>query len=201
VTDSSAPLRQSVIKAAIQLFGSKGYNATSVEEIAAEAGIDEGALLREFADKQDCLLQAWDEIAADYTQVVLSVYNRHDTWLDGLRAAAYASVEYIEQNPLRVRVGAIEVFSAGPAAQARRDLFLQTQVDLVHAARHELDDPDSVPRAAAETAVGAIWDTVVTSAQRGELDTPRKLVPQLMYLAVLPYFGPEAAAQELTISF
>jgi AcrR family transcriptional regulator len=198
VTGSGTSNRERILAAAIRLFGTKGYRATSAEAIAAAAGLERADFQAEFAGKRECFLAVWDQITVDYATVVLEAYNRHESWLDRLREAAYASFEYLRENPLRARIGSVEVLYAGDEAQARRDLFLQSQVELVHAGRFELDEPDSVPRSAAETAVGAIWDTLVNAIRHGRLGTSTELVPQLMYIAVLPYLGPEMAARELT---
>jgi len=189
--------RERLVEAAILLIGTKGYKGTTVEQIVAAAGVDRETFQHEFGDKEGCFLAIWDEITADYAKAVLQAYNEHVAWLDRLRAAAHASVEYLREHPLHARIGSVEVLDAGEVAQARRDLFLQSQVELVHAGRFELADSESVPRSAAEAAVGSIWDTLVNGIRRGQLEKGNELVPKLMYIAVLPYLGPEIATKEL----
>jgi hypothetical protein len=70
-------------------------------------------------------------------------------------------------------------------------------VEMVDGARSELDDPDSIPRSEAEAVVGAIYEGLLGVVSEGDLERLTEHVPQLMYIAVLPYLGVEAAEEEL----
>ena len=50
--ERSEASRKAVIAAAISLFGEKGFAATSIDEIAAKAGLAKGAVYHHFANKQ-----------------------------------------------------------------------------------------------------------------------------------------------------
>jgi AcrR family transcriptional regulator len=57
ITATAAPTRERILDAAVELFGSKGYSATSVGEIEAAAGLvpRSGALYKHFASKRELL--------------------------------------------------------------------------------------------------------------------------------------------------
>jgi AcrR family transcriptional regulator len=55
-------LRKAIIESALRLFGSRGYHATSVEDIVVDAGFTKGALYHHFKSKEDILR----EIQMDY---------------------------------------------------------------------------------------------------------------------------------------
>ena len=62
--------RQALIRAARELFGEQGYAATSVDEIARQAGVTKGALYHHFRDKDDLFRAVVEDVKRDVTDVV-----------------------------------------------------------------------------------------------------------------------------------
>jgi hypothetical protein len=61
-------------------------------------------------------------------------------------------------------------------------------------------DPDSVPPLAAASVIGAIIQVLARYSSEGDGGRdPVAAVPEMMYLAVRPYLGEEAARRELTM--
>jgi AcrR family transcriptional regulator len=56
-------VRSELASAAWNLFGKKGYEATTVSEIAAAAGVSRRTFFRYYASKEDVLTETTDEIA------------------------------------------------------------------------------------------------------------------------------------------
>jgi hypothetical protein len=85
-------------------------------------------------------------------------------------------------------------------AQVFRDNYVERIIDLIDAGREELDDPDSISRDVAAGVFGSIYEFLVKQfhddADIGKLD---QYIPDLMYLAVRPYVGHEAALEELNM--
>ena len=59
ITDAATPTRERILDAATELFGSKGYAATSVGDIEAAAGLSprSGALYKHFPSKRELLFE------------------------------------------------------------------------------------------------------------------------------------------------
>jgi AcrR family transcriptional regulator len=87
-------------KAAMELFEERGYASTTVEHIAARAGLTERTFFRYFADKREVLFSGSQELER---AMVASVGSAPE-----------------EMAPLDAVIGAVE--AAGAALQARRDL-------------------------------------------------------------------------------
>ena len=68
---------------------------------------------------------------------------------------------------------------------------------MIDAGRRELDDPESLTPATAESVGGAIFLRMRQVIDDEGTDRLNELLPELMYMAVLPYLGPEVAAEEL----
>ena len=53
--------RERILRAARAVFGQRGYHAATIEEIAEEAGLSNGAIYYNFANKEDLFLALLDE--------------------------------------------------------------------------------------------------------------------------------------------
>ncbi|MBO8165048.1 MAG: TetR/AcrR family transcriptional regulator [Brevibacillus sp.] len=56
--DQMTEKQRSILEAAIKLFASKGFHASSTSEIAREAGVAEGTIFRHYKTKKDILIAA-----------------------------------------------------------------------------------------------------------------------------------------------
>jgi hypothetical protein len=88
---------------------------------------------------------------------------------------------------------------AGELTKAHRDSFYRHFSALVDGGRAVAPDPASIPPFTAEATIGSINEMLGRRVQRGDVVDPRAFIPELMYLAVLPYLGEEAARRELTM--
>jgi AcrR family transcriptional regulator len=193
--------RDSICRALIALVGEQGYERTTVEEICERAGVAKGDFDAHFADKKRCIEAVWEEMTTDYICTCRGAYMCEDTWRDGLRAAGYAALLWLMTDELRSRFFLIEVLSGGEMVRARRDLMMNDFVDMLEGG---LLEPSARARdrsrATAEAVTGAIYENAIDSIRRREnLEQACERVKRMMYIAVLPYCGAEAAEEELTM--
>jgi AcrR family transcriptional regulator len=59
---AEAGTRERIVAAAVSLFAEQGFDATSVNEVVARAGVAKGALYHHFASKDDLLYEVYREL-------------------------------------------------------------------------------------------------------------------------------------------
>jgi AcrR family transcriptional regulator len=193
--------RKRICLAARDLVLVHGYGAPTVEMVVERAGVSRAEFDLHFADLEDCCLQVYVENIVPFDEAVFGAFDRPGSWRDRLRAAAYALARFLRDRPEDVRFDVVEMSSAGPVPRVHRERQLQRLVDLIDLGRQELDDPETMSRAAAESVVGAIYALVVGELQAGRAQgaAAEDIVPDVMFVAVRPYLGHEAAMEEFSI--
>jgi AcrR family transcriptional regulator len=183
----------------IEVIAERGFTAATIEEIVERAGIDRAEFDRLFSDKEDAALQVFDSYVREYERRALAAYRSEDRWPDNLRAAAYVAARWILEFPEAAQFGMINVLEAGEPLRIRRENVFRWSAALIEEGRKVAPDPDQVPAGAALMATGAVAEILHRYVQRTIDADPIAMVPQLMYGAVRPYLGEEAARRELEI--
>lgn len=83
MTTATSDARSRLLEAALKVIRTKGYTATRVEEICAEAGLSKGAFFHHFASKEDLAVAAaahWSEVTGGFFRS--APYHAHQDPLD-----------------------------------------------------------------------------------------------------------------------
>lgn len=193
------PARARIAAAMIDLVGTRGYAQTSIEMVCEQARARRSHFDRCFAGIEDCFLCVHDEVAGEFCERVLGAYAGPNSWHDRIWAAGWAAIRFLVEDPTRARFLVVEVNGTGSNAQARRDQALQRLADILDGGRQELEKPDSVSRCTAEIVAGAIYGTVLGKVEDGSIERGDDFLPELVYMAVMPYLGSRAAEDELLV--
>ncbi len=193
------PVRRRLAAAAISLIGSYGYAQASVEMICERARARRSQFDRCFAGKEDCFLTVHDEVAGELCDAVAAAEGNASSWHDRLWATGWAATRFLQEDPIRARFLVVEVNGAGAGALQRRDRVLQRLAEIVDGGRAEAGDGHRSSRATAEIVAGAIYGTVAGRVEAGWPESGRDFLPELVYMAVMPYLGAEAAEAELAV--
>jgi AcrR family transcriptional regulator len=96
--------RQAILAAAIERFGRDGYRATSVADIAREAGVSGTAAYAYFDGKEDLFFAAVDDDAAGVIEEGLSVFESAPDPSTWRRTLFFTMVAAVERHPLAKRL-------------------------------------------------------------------------------------------------
>lgn len=87
---------QRLAQAAMELFAERGFEATTVAEIADRAGVTERTFFRYFSDKREVLFAGQEEFEAAFTDAVAAA-REGAAMIDLVAAAAAAGGDALEQ--------------------------------------------------------------------------------------------------------
>ena len=189
--------RERLLAAMIETIGEVGYNALTVQNVLARAGISRPTFYEQFDDKEDCFLAAFDGAAARMRACVeAGVAEAGPDWRGQLRGGLAGLLAFIAEEPKEARAVIVEARASTPAGLRRRDELLDRFAACIDAlVREDLEEPPSAIAAAG--VVGGIESVLYARLQKGEAEKLEELLPSLMYFAVLAYAGREAAGDEL----
>jgi AcrR family transcriptional regulator len=175
----------------ISVVAEHGYHEATISQIAAAAGVSRRTFYTYFSSKQECFLDAYDQIAAHLHQAGEEVAAAHSDWADQVGARLGSALEVFAANPDLVRFYLIEAPRAGDEIAARyRAGTTRALADLT------ADRPSKVrrPSEAVEYAVmGGMAALIADRVQAGEGERLPSLLPDLLELVLTPYLGREAA--------
>lgn len=187
--------RERILKGMLQAVGTKGYERATVEDAIAEAGLDRQAFYDAFDGKEDCYLQAVDAGCAWLELTMREEAAGCETWRGQLRGALTGLLHFLDAQPEIGRALLVEVHAAGARAVGKRTEAMERAAAMVDLAREE--SLGAAPAISAEAVVAGILAVLHTRLAARQTEGFKRLLPELMYLAVLPYFGAEAAAAEM----
>jgi AcrR family transcriptional regulator len=187
--------RNRILGAMVELAGTKGYHDTSVTDVIGRAGVTRKAFYKLFEDKESCFIEAYGRELARLLTLTLEAFETQDEWADRVRAALSALLHALAREPTVARLCFIEVMAAGPNAIAARNEAMRGFTIIFDTGR--LEDDRERPAALALNMVGGMSEIVHREIAAGKAEELPEVLPDLMYTAVLPILGPEAAEREL----
>jgi AcrR family transcriptional regulator len=185
--------------AVISVINECGYERASVAEFLERSGTSREEFDGHFSGKPDVTLRVMEAFIGDFKAGVKTAYESEATWPGNLRAAAYQAARWLTENPKTTHFGMVTSADAGDMPRARREEIFRWCASLIEDGRAVAPHPDAVPLAAPLMVIGAVAETLRRQQEGStEADTVA-IVPEMMYAAVRPYLGEEAARAELEI--
>jgi AcrR family transcriptional regulator len=186
-----------ILAAALEEASVCGYEVTSVTAIVARAGVSRKTFYELFESRDGCFRAVFEDAVEQIACVVGPLYvDGLGSWPERVRDALGGLLAFLERDR---RVGmfvldyAIEGARKDP--QSRAWLLGQLQ-SVVEDGRAQARSPHEVPALAAEFVVGGALAVLHARSRAGSRQL-MGLVNQLVWMIVLPYLGPVAAAEEL----
>jgi len=179
----------------LEAVGTQGYEQATVQDAITNAGLYRQAFYDNFADKEDCYLHAIDAGSAWVELAMRQAAADEVTWRGQLRGALDGLLTFLDEEPEIGRALLVEVHAAGGRAVEKRTEAMERAAAMVDREREESDG--AAPAISAEAVVAGTLAVLHTRLAAGRTKGFSELLPELMYLAVLPYFGAEAAAAEM----
>lgn len=185
--------------AVIRSIKERGYELASIEDFLERSGMSRIEFERQFRDKADATDRVFEAYMDNFKSRIGGAFATQPSWPDNLRAAAYEAARWLRDNPGGTWFGMVGTLDAGDMPRLRREEVFKWCAGLIDQGRDFAPDPEAVPAAAPLIAAGAIAETL-RRQQEGTLEAEIvETVAPMMYAAVRPYLGEEAARRELEI--
>ncbi len=183
----------------IELVADHGFAAVDIETVCERAEVGRAHFNRCFADLEDCFLALHDEAMEGLCDRVNAACGGREAWHDRIWAAGVAAMRFLQEDSARARFLVVSVNGSGSGAQVRRDRIVQRIADFLDGGRGEVRGERPMSRCTAEIAAGAVYNTILAKVESGSIERGEEFLPELIYLATMPYLGARAAEDELLV--
>jgi AcrR family transcriptional regulator len=183
--------RQRILLAVAHLADEKGYNATTIANIAKVAKVDPRVFYGLFANKEEAFMGYHELGFQQLMAVTAGAFFEGSSWPDRSWRAGVAFAYFLEREPLIAHIGFVEAYAVGPRAVQRVEdshvaftIFLQEGYQYAH-----LDVPPG--RVALEGVVTAIYELVYHETRAGRAGELSRMLGYMGMFFLAPFLGAE----------
>jgi AcrR family transcriptional regulator len=192
--------RERILAGMIFAAAESGYRQVSVQDVLERAGVSRPTFYEHFTDKEECFLAALDAAGERLYKRVSEAARAGKDWRGRLRSGIVELVSFVAEDPEAARLLIVEARAASPRSLQHRDALLDRFARCIEmTVADEVSEPAAASGLTPAGVIGGIESMLYSRLYRGEPDDLASLVPSLMYFAVLPYLGPEAAGEEMQL--
>jgi AcrR family transcriptional regulator len=188
-TGRSSDPRRRILDALIETVARRGYDRTTLDRVLHLAEVPAPVFDEHFENKEDCFLQAVDELIGRLECMVLERVHRPAPWSERIRLGLETLLAALACHPDGARVALVECLSAGEPAIARLRAALATFVPILEEGRAHAPSVEHLPPQASEAVVGGIASILHRRVLEGHTAELPSLLPDLLYFALMPYLG------------
>jgi AcrR family transcriptional regulator len=174
----------------IQVVGSKGYQATSIADVIAEAGASRSTFYKYFDDKRDGFLAAYELSLGRVLAIALASCDREGPWTEAARQRLAAVVALFAGDPSLARTAVVEFAAAGDEARQLHRAALGRIASSLDEAR---PPHPRLPPSTAPMAVGGVAALIADELRAGRASELPDFLPELEFALLVPFVGPRAA--------
>jgi len=188
--------RERIVDATAAIVAEKGFAGLTIPEIASRANVSHETFYEMYPTKHDAFLGAQKVGLHQALRITAQAYDAHDeSWADGVAAGLQALVGYVESEPAHAHLTLVDTLAASPEAIEIREVALAAFTEYLRPG-FELENPDGdVPEITAEAVAGGIWQVLHHYIEHERMHELLGAAPQIVYLALNPFIGTEAAAE------
>jgi AcrR family transcriptional regulator len=115
-----AERRERLIDAGIELFGERGYAATSIRSVLQQAGLRDRYFGESFPDLDSLLAAVYARLIDEEIAACAAAIDKTNGGTEGARAMIDTITRSYKKNPGKARIKSREILSGGPVAHEQR---------------------------------------------------------------------------------
>lgn len=160
--------RASLLATARNVFSERGYAATSMDDLTAQAGLTRGALYHHFGDKKGLLLAVVEQIDAEMDQRLQAISDSTGDLWEGFRRRCRAYLEMaLEPEIQRIVLRDARAVLGGASPDSQRHC-LESMQGLIHELIQQGIVADACPQALASLIYGSLAEAAFWIADGNE---------------------------------
>jgi AcrR family transcriptional regulator len=179
--------------AAVRVVAAKGYHATSVRDICAEANISARSFHEHFSSKEEAVFSGVEAGVDRVMGFCQEVYRSSSSWPDAIWDGMHTYAEWTANEPAFARTGIVELLSVGPSALELMhslmdafSIFLQPGYDLLEpSAAGSLD----------QAVTQRFFELLYIQITQHSVETVPTIIPELVRTILTPFMGPQATEE------
>jgi AcrR family transcriptional regulator len=179
--------RERLLAGALEVVVTRGYPGTSVAHIIAAAGVSRKTFYECFANKEACVLAAYDSIVDWLGERIAQAVSGIEDWAQGVRIAVKAALSCLAADLRLARFCAVDILHLGRVGFARYEDSVERLVVPLRAGRARCPWGTGLPLSLEQTVLGgAVW----LIGHRARLNDPTSvtaLAPDITYFLLAPY--------------
>lgn len=192
---AAADRRDRILAATVRLVAARGYTRLTVGDIIAAARVPRRAFYAQFSGKEEAFLAAQTVALQGSIAAAASEFALHGEWPERVWRAGAAFLSYHARNPELSYLGIVEPYAVGRAAIRRQQEARLAYTIFLEDGYRAAEGRGSPPRLASEAIGWAVFALTRRQAARAEIAQMPTLLPQVVYLILAPFIGPEAASE------
>lgn len=179
--------RERIVDAFTKLAAERGYAKTTVEDVAAAAGVSRDAFDAHFSGKRQCLLTAYDKFLGCLVQEVEESMDLEAPWPQQVKTGVSAAIGFVVEQVDAARLFAIEAMAVGPPAIDRYQAAIRRIAGLLRLGRRRSVGAAELPALAELVLVAGAVDLVTSVLLAEDPARLSLLESQLTDVLLLPY--------------
>jgi AcrR family transcriptional regulator len=186
--------RTRLIQATAEVMLTKGFAGANVSDIVAAARVARPVFYEHFADKEHAFLEAQEHPTQFILDRCAQAYFSADEWPLRVWRGLSTLLALIAANPAISHLRLVECYAAGARAIRRAEEITRSFTIFLEEG-YSCGERSSPPRLFSHAVAGAIFEVIRRRAAGGEWAQLPRCLPQLTYVAIAPFTGPQRAIE------
>jgi AcrR family transcriptional regulator len=189
--------RTRIIYATAEVMMVKGYANTTVADIVAAAGVARDVFYEHFTDKHHAFLEAQQHPTQHILDACAAAYFAPEHWPERVWHGLRTLIELIVENPAISHLRLVECYAAGAEAIRRAEEITRSFTIFLEEGYRYRPRAQELPRLSSQAIAGAVFEIIRRHIARDDAAGLVRRLPQLTYVAIAPFTGPQEAADLL----
>jgi AcrR family transcriptional regulator len=189
--------QEALLRAMLEELAVNGYWGVSVEVALERAGASREEFERNFRDKDECLVAAYDLMADRLLEKAREECDPVASWPDRVRCGLGTVLEEVAAEPQLARALTRSFPGIRPAAYERYVELLNRFVPFMEEGREYSEVDEELPAEIELLAVGAAEAIIFGEIDAGRASGLPAMLPEILFSVLVPFMGPDRAAEEM----